>query len=118
MNDKLRQAAETMLETLAKIKYGLERNRVWGGMGWSYVPIHPTQYLPLADDLEAQMGALHRALADPILDQKANLIADAPDLLEALQLIVDDWEATSGNVDRSRAYVETARTALAKARGE
>ena len=65
MTDKLKQTVETALEVLTKVKYGLERNRVWGGMGWSYVPIHPTQYLPLVDDLEKQMSALRQALAEP-----------------------------------------------------
>ena len=59
------EALKMALEALSKIKYGLERNRVWGGMGWSYVPIHPTQYLPLRDKLEAQIAALRQALAEP-----------------------------------------------------
>jgi hypothetical protein len=41
-NKKLRRA-------LIDIKYGLERARIWGGMDWTYNPLHPFKYLPLRD---------------------------------------------------------------------
>ena len=112
MTDKLKQTVETALEVLAKVKYGLERNRVWGGMGWSYVPIHPTQYLPLVDDLEKQMSALHRALAeaDTGMTLRDHFAA------KAMQTLLTSYRFTKGTGAAKYCY-EIADTML-EARGE
>jgi hypothetical protein len=36
----------------------LESSRIWGGMDWSYNPIHPVKYLPVKDKVRAAMDAL------------------------------------------------------------
>ena len=99
MTDKLKQTVETALEVLAKVKYGLERNRVWGGMGWSYVPIHPTQYLPLVDDLEKQMSALHRAIAEP-----DNHIAELRTRLQQMRDLQEYGEVGIASEERIAGY--------------
>jgi hypothetical protein len=60
------------LEDFVVIKYGLEKSRIWGGMDWTYNPIHPVHYLPLRDKADVQISALHQALADAALDKMAD----------------------------------------------
>ena len=36
----------------------LEGSRIWGGMDWSYNPIHPVKYLPVKDRVRAAMDEL------------------------------------------------------------
>ena len=42
-----------LLEALNNISYGLEQSRIWGGMEWTYHPIHPFKYLPMRDKARA-----------------------------------------------------------------
>ena len=44
---------DELLETLEEIASGLESARIWGGMDWSYNPLHPYKYLPLRDKARA-----------------------------------------------------------------
>lgn len=70
-------------------------------------------YICIADCFARQLPPHERAA-------NAILIAAAPDLLEALRTIVNDYEFVKNNVgfgDRSAAYAETARKAIAKAEG-
>ena len=36
----------------------LESSRIWGGMDWSYSPIHPVKYLPVKDQVRTAMDEL------------------------------------------------------------
>ena len=36
----------------------LEGSRIWGGMDWSYSPIHPVKYLPVKDQVRTAMDEL------------------------------------------------------------
>lgn len=36
----------------------LEGSRIWGGMDWSYAPIHPVKYLPVRDRVRTAMDEL------------------------------------------------------------
>jgi len=60
------------MEDFVVIKYGLEKSRIWGGVDWTYNPIHPVHYLPLRDKAEAQMESLNQALAEAALDKMAD----------------------------------------------
>ena len=60
------------MEDFVVIKYGLEKSRIWGGVDWTYNPMHPVHYLPLRDKAEAQMESLNQALADAALDKMAD----------------------------------------------
>jgi hypothetical protein len=51
----LRVNAE-LFETLNDIVYGLEKSRIWGGMDWTYNPMHPVNYLPLRDKARAALA--------------------------------------------------------------
>jgi hypothetical protein len=51
----LRVNAE-LVEALNDIAYRLEQSRIWGGMDWTYNPIHPVNYLPLRDKARAALA--------------------------------------------------------------
>lgn len=55
--------ADPRFQLLADIDKLLEGSKIWGGMGWTYIPIHPVHYLPVKermrkamDDLKAEYG--------------------------------------------------------------
>jgi len=64
MNEHVKKLwADPRFQLLADIDKLLEGSKIWGGMGWSYIPIHPVQYLPVKermrkamDDLKAEYG--------------------------------------------------------------
>lgn len=50
-------------QILADVDRLLNGSKIWGGMGWSYHPIHPVKYRPVAeqvrralDDLKEEYG--------------------------------------------------------------
>ena len=47
-----------LLEALSDIAHGLESARIWGGMEWTYNPLHPVKYLPLRDKARAAIAKL------------------------------------------------------------
>jgi hypothetical protein len=50
-------AIKQLREALVDCKYGLEGARIWGGMEWTYNPLHPYKYLQLRDKAEAALEA-------------------------------------------------------------
>jgi len=52
---ELRAENARLRDALADIAYGLEGSRIWGGMEWSYAPLHPFKYLPLRDKARAAL---------------------------------------------------------------
>ena len=46
------EAIVKLREALVDCKYGLESARIWGGMEWTYNPLHAFKYLPLRDRAE------------------------------------------------------------------
>lgn len=61
-----------------------------------------------------------KAEASPVANVKANVnpFIAAPDLLEALKFLVDDYDADDRNDDRTERCVANARAAIAKAEGK
>ena len=53
---RLHELNQAMLEALIDIKYGLEGARIWGGMEWTYNPLHPFKYLPLVEKASAAIA--------------------------------------------------------------
>jgi hypothetical protein len=37
----------------------LEGSRIWGGMDWTYNPIHPVKYLPVRDQVRKALDELN-----------------------------------------------------------
>ena len=56
--ERLEAQNKQLLEALNDIAYGLEGARIWGGMDWTYNPLHPYKYLPLRDKARAAIAAV------------------------------------------------------------
>lgn len=64
MNEQVKKMwADPRFELLAELDKLLNGSKMWGGMGWTYHPIHPVKYHPVAekvrkalDDLKAEYG--------------------------------------------------------------
>ena len=56
------QARVTHLEQLVTdATYTLSKARIWGGMDWTYNPLHPMHYKPLRDRLAVEVDLLYAA---------------------------------------------------------
>lgn len=60
MNDnKLKELWEDpRFKILSDVDKLLNSDRIWGGMEWSYLPIHPTKYRPVAAKVRAELDKL------------------------------------------------------------
>jgi hypothetical protein len=66
MDDNVKQMwADPRFQLLVDVVKLLEGSRIWGGMEWSYNPIHPLNYLPVKDrvrnaldELKAEYGVI------------------------------------------------------------
>jgi len=64
MNEQVKKMwADPRFKLLAELNKLLDGSKVWGGMGWTYHPIHPVKYRPVAEkvrkaleDLKAEYG--------------------------------------------------------------
>lgn len=50
---RLEAANAELLAALVDVSYTLEKARIWGGMDWTYNPLHPVHYLPARDKARA-----------------------------------------------------------------
>jgi hypothetical protein len=50
--------ADPRFEILAEMDKLLNGSKIWGGQEWSYHPIHPVKYLPVAEKVRLAMDAL------------------------------------------------------------
>ena len=62
-DNKFKLWADPRFQILAEVDRLLNGSKIWGGMDWSYNPIHPVKYLPVAekvrkalDDLKKEYG--------------------------------------------------------------
>lgn len=46
---RLHELNQELVEALKDVVYTLESARIWGGMEWTYNPLHPFKYLPARD---------------------------------------------------------------------
>lgn len=56
--DSLCAENERLRGALSDVAYGLEGSRIWGGMDWTYNPLHPFKYLPLRDKARAALEGM------------------------------------------------------------
>ena len=54
----VRMWADPRFQLYADIIRLLEGSRVWGGMDWTYNPIHPFKYLPIKDRVREALDAV------------------------------------------------------------
>jgi hypothetical protein len=50
--------ADPRFQLLADMDKLLNGSKIWGGMEWSYHPIHPVKYRPVAEKVRAEMDKL------------------------------------------------------------
>lgn len=43
---------------LCEVKRILDSSRIWGGMSWTYHPIHPFKYEPLRDKIDSALSRI------------------------------------------------------------
>ena len=60
MNEQVQKMwADPRFQVLADVIKLLEGSRVWGGMEWTYYPIHPVKYLPVRDQVRKALDDLY-----------------------------------------------------------
>ena len=62
-DNKIKMWNDPRFQILAEVDKLLNGSKIWGGMDWSYNPIHPVKYRPVAekvrkalDDLKKEYG--------------------------------------------------------------
>ena len=48
-DNKFKMWADPRFQILAEVDKLLNGSKIWGGMEWSYHPIHPVKYRPVAE---------------------------------------------------------------------
>ena len=60
MNKQVKKMqADPMFQLLVDIDKMLAGSRVWGGMDWTYHPIHPFKYLPVKDKVREALDDMY-----------------------------------------------------------
>lgn len=87
---------------------------------WNNMP--KTEYVPICKQDEAglSLGFINSADLDRVAEGKANayLIAAAPDLLEALEQMIDEYGTAGDGWPRNNKVLRDSRAAILKARGQ
>lgn len=61
MNDQVKKMqADPMFQLLVDIDKMLTGSRVWGGMDWTYHPIHPFKYLPVKNKVREALDDMYK----------------------------------------------------------
>lgn len=50
---RLHALNQELVEALSDVAYTLDSARIWGGIEWTYNPLHPFKYLPARDKARA-----------------------------------------------------------------
>jgi hypothetical protein len=64
VNRRLRERVAHLEQLITDATYTLSKARMWGGMDWTYNPLHPIHYKPMRDQLAAEADAIHAALGE------------------------------------------------------
>jgi hypothetical protein len=60
MNEKVKAMwADPHFQLLADVDKLLNGSKIWGGMEWSYHPIHPVKYQPVAEKVRKALDDLY-----------------------------------------------------------
>ena len=57
-DNKFKMWADPRFQILAEVDKLLDGSKIWGGMEWSYHPIHPVKYRPVAERVRAELNNL------------------------------------------------------------
>jgi hypothetical protein len=61
VNRRLQTRVAHLEQLVTDAVYMLSKARIWGGMEWTYNPLHPMYYAPLRDQLAAEADAIYAA---------------------------------------------------------
>jgi hypothetical protein len=61
VNRRLRERVAHLEQLITDAVYTLSKARIWGGMDWTYNPLHPMYYAPLRDQLAGEADAIYAA---------------------------------------------------------
>jgi hypothetical protein len=61
VNRRLRERVVHLEQLVTDAVYTLSKARIWGGMEWTYNPLHPMYYAPMRDRLAAEADAIYAA---------------------------------------------------------
>jgi hypothetical protein len=61
VNRRLRERVTHLEQLITDATYTLSKARMWGGMEWTYNPLHPMYYAPMRDRLAAEADAIYAA---------------------------------------------------------
>jgi hypothetical protein len=59
-DNKIKMWNDPRFQILAEVDRLLNGSKIWGGMDWSYNPIHPVKYLPVRDKVNQALADLRR----------------------------------------------------------
>jgi hypothetical protein len=59
--DRLQARVAHLEQLITDATYTLSKARMWGGMEWTYNPLHPMYYAPMRDRLAAEADAIYAA---------------------------------------------------------
>ena len=57
-DNKFKFWADPRFQILAEVDKLLNGSKIWGGMEWSYHPIHPVKYRPVAEMIREELNKL------------------------------------------------------------
>ena len=61
VNQRLQARVAHLEQLITDATYTLSKARIWGGMDWTYNPLHPIHYKPMRDRLAAEADRLYAA---------------------------------------------------------
>lgn len=60
MTDQVKKMqSDPMFQLLVDVDSLLTGSRIWGGMDWTYNPIHPVKYLPVKDKVREAIDNMY-----------------------------------------------------------
>jgi len=59
-DNKIKMWNDPRFQILVEVDRLLNGSKIWGGMDWSYNPIHPVKYLPVRDKVNQALADLRR----------------------------------------------------------
>ena len=59
-DNKIKMWNDPRFQILAEVDKLLNGSKIWGGMDWSYNPIHPVKYRPVAEKVRKALDALKK----------------------------------------------------------
>ena len=59
-DNKIKMWNDPRFQILAEVDKLLNGSKIWGGMDWSYNPIHPVKYRPVAEKVRKALADIRK----------------------------------------------------------